>query len=155
MTDQGVRTKWGRTTFGAGRYPAMAIALPCGIVIGALLGVLAAVLGVGGSSPVLVGAVFAVCLAPPSAMLVYLFVVDRSTLTGAAERPEESVEAGWYEKAAAGALTDIVLVAGITATVLSFIPEKFVLDPGLLLAGVVALAFVSVAVRYLLQRYRG
>lgn len=155
MVDQGVRTKWGRTTFGAGRYPAMAVALPCGIVLGALLGVLAALLGVGGSDPALVGAVFAVCLAFPSTMLVYLLVVDRSTMTGAADRPEESVEAGWYEKAAAGALTDIVLAAGATATVLSFIPEKFALDPGLMLAGVVASAFVSVAVRYLLQRHRG
>ncbi|MEG9249995.1 hypothetical protein V6S67_18040 [Arthrobacter sp. Soc17.1.1.1] len=133
----------------------MGIALPCGIMIGALLGVLAALLGVGGPNPVLVGAVFAVCLAAPSTMLVYLFVVDRSTMRGAAERPEESVEAGWYEKAAAGALTDIVLVAGVTATVLSFVPEKFAFEPGLLLAGVITLAFVSVAARYLLQRRRG
>lgn len=155
MADQSVRTKWGRTTFGGGRFPAMTVAIPCGLVIGALLGLLAASLGAGGSSPALVGTVFALCLAAPSTMLVYVCVVDRSTMEGAAERPEESVESGWYDKAAAGALTDIVLVAGVIATVLAFIPTKFSLDPGLLLAGVIGLAFVSVAARYLLQRHRG
>lgn len=155
MTDQAVRTRWGRTRFGEGRFPAMAIAVPSGAALGALLGFLAASLGVGGSTPVLVGAVFALCLAFPSTMLVYVLVVDRSTLTGAAERPEESVESGWYDKAAAGALTDVVLVLGVTATVLAFIPTKLSLDPGLVLAGVICVAFVSVAVRYLLQRLRG
>ncbi|MUK01473.1 hypothetical protein GM708_05755 [Vibrio cholerae] len=77
MVDQGVRTKWGRTTFGGGRFPAMAIAVPCGMVLGALLGLLAASLGAGGSSPVLTGAVFALCLAFPSTLLVYVLVVDR------------------------------------------------------------------------------
>jgi nucleoside permease NupC len=155
MVDQGVRTKWGRTTFGGGRFPAMAIAVPCGMVLGALLGLLAASLGAGGSSPVLTGAVFALCLAFPSTLLVYVLVVDRSTMAGAAEKPEESVESGWYDKAAAGALHDVVLVAGVTASVLAFLPEKFLLDPGLLLAGVVGLCFASFAVRYLLLQRRG
>ncbi|THJ64605.1 hypothetical protein E8P82_14630 [Arthrobacter echini] len=132
----------------------MAIALPCGTVIAALLGLLAAMLRIGESNPLVIGVVFAVCFIFPATLLVYILVVDRSTMKGAAERPEESVEFGWYDKAAAGALGDIVVVAGITALVLSFIPDKFALDPGLLLAGVVCLAFVSVGVRYLIQRHR-
>lgn len=154
MTDQSVRTTWGRATFGGGRFPAMAIALPCGTVIAALLGLLAATLRIGEPNPFIIGVVFVVCFIPPATMLVYILIVDRSTMKGAAERPEESVESGWYDKAAAGALTDIVIVAGITATVLSFIPDKLALEPGLLLAGVICLAFVSVGVRYLIQQHR-
>lgn len=155
MSEQMTQTKWGRTTFGGGRFPAMAIAIPCGVAIGALLGLLAASLELGGTSALLVGAVFAVCLTFPATMLVYIFVVDRSTLEGATERPEESVESGWYEKAAAGALTDIILVAGVTGTVLAFLPTKFALEPGLMLTGVICVAFLSVGVRYLLQRHKG
>ncbi|WP_146065604.1 hypothetical protein [Arthrobacter pityocampae] len=156
MADQSVRTTWGRTAFAKGRFPAIAVAAPSGIVIGAVLGLLAASLGVGGSaSPILVGVVFALCLAFPSTMLVYILVVDRSTMAGAAERPEESVESAWYDKAAAGALTDIILVAGLAAAVLSFLPARYSVDPGLLLAGVLGFASLSVAVRYLLQRLRG
>lgn len=155
MSDQNTRTRWGRATVAGGRFPAMTVAAPGGVLISALLGWLAASLGVGGTSPILTGAVFALCLSFPSTMLVYVLLVDRSTLAGATERPEESVESGWYDKAAAGAVTDVVLVAGVTATVLAFIPTKFAVDPGLLLSGVVGLAFVSVAIRYLLQRHRG
>lgn len=154
MTDQSTRTTWGRTTFGGGRFPAMAIALPCGTVIAALLGLLAATLRIGESNPLIVGVVFTMCLIFPATMLVYILVVDRSTMEGAAERPEESVEFGWYDKAAAGALGDIMIVAGITATVFSFIPHKFAVEPGLLLVGVICLAFISVGVRYLIQRHR-
>lgn len=155
MTEQTVRTKWGRTTFGGGRFSAAAIAIPCGVMIAVLLGVVTASFSGGASSPALVGAVFALCLAVPSTLLVYVLVVDRSTMQGATDRPEESVESGWYDKAAAGALTDLVLLAGVTGTVLAIIPTKFPVDASLVLAGVVGVAFASVALRYLAQRHRG
>jgi hypothetical protein len=53
------------------------------------------------------------------------------------------------------AMTDVVLIAGVIATVLAFIPTKFSLHPGPMLVGVVSLCFGSFAVRYLLLQRRG
>ena len=155
MTVERVRTKWGRSRFGTGRTPAMALALPGGVVLGAAGGLLAVQTGVAGADPLIGFLVFALCLTMPGTALVYLLVVDRRTIVGAAERPDDSVEAGWYEKAAAGSFTDLILALGITSTVLAFLPEAFVVDLVLVLPAVLVLCAVSFGVRYLVQQGRG
>lgn len=155
MTMQQTRSKWGRAKFGAGQVPAMAIAVPSGLILGAGLGLLAAAVGISGSNPVLGGLVFALFLAMPAAALVYALIVDRNTLQGAAERPEESIESKWYDHAAAGSFTDLILVAGLGATILAFIPGDFTVDLKLGLPAVVAVCFASFGIRYLALKRRG
>ncbi|UWX98435.1 hypothetical protein N2K95_07265 [Arthrobacter zhaoxinii] len=149
------RTKWGYAKFGTGRVPAPAIAVPGGLVLGAAGGLLAILAGVAGSHPALGFWVFAACLAMPATLLIYLVVVDRDTLEGALERPDDSVESGWHDKAAAGSFTDLVLVLGIAATVLAFIPRDFPVDLKLALPAVLVLGFASFGTRYLVLRRRG
>lgn len=131
----------------------MAVAAPAGVLLGVALALAAVWLGVAGPNPVVGGAAFALCLSVPAAGLVYVAVVDRSTLRGAVERPEESVESKWYGRAAAGALTDVVLLAGVGAMLVSFLDTA--LDDALLLGAVVAVAMLSFAVRYALARRAG
>ncbi|MCQ2001041.1 hypothetical protein [Arthrobacter zhaoxinii] len=155
MSVEQTRTKWGYAKFGTGRVPALAIAVPGGLALGAAGGLLAILAGAAGSHPVPGFWVFAVCLAMPAAVLMYLVVVDRDTLDGALERPDDSVESGWYDKAAAGSFTDLVLVLGIAATVLAFIPRDFPVDLKLALPAVLVLCFASFGIRYVVLRRRG
>lgn len=149
----GERTTWGRASIGSGRMPAMAIAVPLGVLLGVALGFVALWAGVAGPYPVLGVAVFALCLSLPSTALVYVLVVDRSTMRGAVERPEESVESRWYEKAAAGALTDVVLLAGLAVMFMAFVETS--LDDTLILGAVVVVAMLSFAIRFAIARSKG
>lgn len=149
------RTKWGHTRFGAGRIAAMAVSIPLGILFGLAGGFLAVVAGVAGSNPVLGYLAFALCLTVPGIGLVFAVVVDRNTLEGAAERPDDSIESGWYEKATSGSFHDIIVVLGVAALVLSFIPRDFQVDLKIVLPAVLALCFVSAGIRYLVLRRKG
>ncbi len=155
MATQQTRTAWGRMKFGSGRVSAMAIAIPSGVTLGAVVGLLSVLIGLTGPHPVLGGVVFALCLTVPATLLVYILVVDRNTLDGAAERPDDSIESRWYERAAAGAFTDIILVIGVGATVLAFISTDFFVDLKLVLPAVIGVCFASFGIRYLLLRRRG
>lgn len=155
MTIEQPRTKWGRTRLGTGSTPAMAIAIPLGILIGLAGGFLAVVAGVAGSTPPLGFLAFGFCLTFPGIALVYAVVVDRNTLEGATERPDDSIESGWYEKATSGSFHDIMVVLGVTVGVLAFIPREFMVDLKIVLPAVLALCFVSTGIRYLVLRRRG
>ena len=155
MSVEQTRTKWGYAKFGAGRIPALAIAVPSGLALGVAGGLASVLVGGAGASPTLGFWVFAACIALPAMALAYALVVDRNTLAGAAERPDESVESGWLDKAASGSFTDLVLVRGVMATVLAFIPRDFPVDLKLTLPAVLLLAFASFGVRYLVLRRKG
>ncbi|MCQ1995765.1 hypothetical protein [Arthrobacter sp. zg-Y1171] len=155
MSVEQTRTKWGYAKFGTGRVPAAAIAVPCGLALGAAGGWLSVLAGISGSNPALSFCVFAACIAMPAVALVYVLVVDRNTLIGATERPDDSVESGWIDKAAAASFMDLILVLGVAATVLAFIPKDFSVDLKLILPAVIALGFASFGIRYLVLRRKG
>lgn len=155
MTIEQARTKWGRTKFGTGRTPAMAIAVPSGVILGVVGGLLSVLVGVTASNPALGFWVFTSCLTMPAVALVYVLVVDRDTLEGAAERPDDSIESGWYDKAASGSFADLILVSGIASIILAFMPRDFFVDLKLVLAAVVAVCFASFGIRYLVLRRKG
>ncbi|RUQ97642.1 hypothetical protein [Labedella endophytica] len=152
MTGDDHRTKWGRSKIGSGRVPAMAIAIPFGVVIGFLLSLVAVWAGIAGPDPIVGAAAFALCLAVPATMSVWVLVLDRSSLEGAAELPEESIESRWYTKAAAGAQTDVILLAGIAALALTLLPGGSGADPRIVLLGVIGASFVSFSIRYQVLR---
>lgn len=155
MGDGVPRSRWGRSRLGGGRWSALAVALVIGVVLAAGFGALAAATGVVADHPLLGGVVFAVCTVGPCAALGYLLAVDRDTIAGATRRPEESVESGWYERAAAGALGDVVVLAGLTLVVATFVPAIADLPLRLVLVVLIGVAAASCAVRYLVARRKG
>lgn len=152
MIETQTRTKWGRVKFGTGRIPALKIAIPCGLALGFVLAFVAVWVGLAGPNPLVGGAAFALCLAVPATLLVWVLVVDRSTLQGAAEQSEESIESKWYQQAAAGAQTDVIVAACLGALILSLVPSGADMDPRIVLVGVIGVSFLSFALRYQLLR---
>nr|NLD39822.1 hypothetical protein [Actinomycetales bacterium] len=146
------RSTWGRARIGGARVPALAIAVPVGLVlaIGIAFGVHYG--GGTGEDPVLTIAIIALAVALPAIALIYAIVVDRETIKGAVARPEDSVEARWYEQAAFGAFTDLLLLSGIGAVVASFL--RWEAEVNLVLGGLLLVAFVSFGIRYLVIRGR-
>ncbi|MEU6699684.1 hypothetical protein [Pseudonocardia sp. NPDC046786] len=152
MTDD-APTRWGRVRFGNGTVPAMWLAAPAGAVLAAGLGVGAALAGAAGPRPLIGGAAVALVSFAGLTGLVWAFLVDRRTLRGATERPEESVESVWFDAAARGAFTDTVTFAGLALAALAVTGADV---PGIgALTATVLVALVSVSVRYLLARRRG
>lgn len=155
METEQPRTKWGQARFGSGRVPAVAVALPCGLLLGAGAGWASVATGVAKANPVLGFWVFAACLTMPALLLVYAAVVDRNTIQGAVDRPDDSVESDWYDKAASRSFTDLILILGVGATVLAFLPGEFSVNLLLILPALLVLCAVLFGVRYLLQRHKG
>jgi hypothetical protein len=155
MTIEQARTKWGRMKFGTGRTPAMALAIPAGMVLATAGGLLSVLVGVTESNPALGFWVFTSCLTMPAVALVYVLVVDRDTLEGAAERPGDSIESRWYDQAASGSFMDLIAGLGIASIVLTFIPRDFSVDLKLVLPAVITVCFASFGIRYLLLRRKG
>lgn len=155
MRESADRTKWGRVKFGSNRLSAMAVAIPSGALVGAAVGVAGVWSGLAGPMPLLGAAALAVCLAMPMVLLVWVLIVDRSTLQGTAKEQEESIEARWYTQAAAGAQTDVIFAASVSAFALTLIPVGVQIDARLVLLGMIAASFLSFSFRYQVLRRRG
>lgn len=146
MTVKNAPSKWGRAKFGGSSAHLLAASLAAGVLLSGALGWLFMVLR-NGDRPLLAFAVMAVFTLPVAAVLAWAVLVDRATLAGALEEPEDSVESAWYEKAASGAFTDILLVGGLGCAALSFLGTEG--TAGLILGSVVAFAMLDFGARYL------
>lgn len=153
-TGTDTRTRWGRARFGGGRIPALAIAIPIGLVLAAAVGAITLWTGVAsGDRGLLVAGVFALVMSWGLVGLVWALVVDRTTLTGAIDEPEQSVESAWLDAAMAGGLRDTILLTGAVLAILAITGLE--LSGTWALSGVIVVAAFSVAVRYLIARKRG
>lgn len=146
------RTRWGRLR-GGSRTPAMAIAIPAGLVLAVVVGVIAAAMWDAPTPPFVVGIGFTVVTLPALVGLVWVFLVDRDTLRGTIDRPEESIEGAWYDKAAQGAFSDTLLITGLGTTF--FAITNIRVDMLIALIGVLVVAMGSCGIRYLIARRRG
>lgn len=146
MSVKNARSKWGRAKFGGSSAQLVAASLAAGVLLSAALGWLFMLLR-NGDHPLLAFAIMAVFTLPIAAVLAWAVLVDRSTLAGAIEKPEDSVESAWYEKAASGAFTDILLVGGLGCAALSFLGTEGTV--GLVLGSVIAFAMLDFGARYL------
>ena len=149
MSMEDTRSKWGRSRFGGSSAQLLAASLAIAVLVSAALGWLFMVLR-NGDRPLLAFGIMAAFTLPVAAVLAWVVLVDRSTITGALEKPEDSVESVWYEKAASGAFTDILLVGGLGCAALTFLGTEG--TAGLVLGGVVAFAMLDFGVRYLWQK---
>ena len=144
------QTRWGRSRIlggGAGRLIAVSVVL--GAALSSTIGGLFVAFD-NPSRPWVAFAIFAAVLLPVSTALAWVLLVDRSTIAGATKNPEENVENVWFERAALGALGDLMVVLGLGTGAFAL----FDLDvaPALLLGALWFLATDDFAVRYLLIR---
>ncbi|MEB7503323.1 hypothetical protein [Arthrobacter koreensis] len=149
MSTNNARSKWGRARLGGSTAQLLAASLAAGVLAAGVLGWLFMVLR-NGDRPLLEFGIMAVFTLPIAATLAWVVLVDRSTITGAIKKPEDSVESAWYDKAASGAFTDILLVGGLGCAALTLLGTEG--TAGLVLGGVVAFAMLDFGVRYLWQK---
>ena len=148
------RTRWGRINFAGGRVPAMAVAIPSGLVLAAGTGALTLLSGVAqGERALLIAGVFALLMSGGFIGLIWALVVDRKSVTGALDKPEESIESRWLEAAMSGALGDTIMLTGIVLATLTITGLE--LEATWALVGVLWVAFSSTVVRYLMAKKRG
>lgn len=145
-----VKTRFGRTK--GGSWAALFLgSLAVGL---ALAGVVAAVVmtTIGAERPGVYGAVFASFVFPVGVALGWVLLVDRSSLTGALARPQDSVEDRWLNQAMAGAFLDLIAVAGVLAAILTITGTVWNAAP--VVATLILLGFADVGVRYWLGQRR-
>jgi len=140
------RSAWGRARFGGGSTALLVVSLTIGVLVSAGLGGLFLVLG-NTQHPALAFSVVVLGTLPVTAVLGWAVLVDRSTLAGALEKPEDSIESAWYDKAASGAFGDILIVGGLGAGALGFTGTEAPLTWAL--SALVLFAMLDLAVRYL------
>lgn len=147
------RTRWGRINFAGGRVPAMAVAIPAGLILAVGVGALTLLTKVTqGDQALVIAGVFALVMSWGFIGLIWILVVDRSTLRGAINNPDESIESRWLDAAMAGALRDTIMLTGLTLAALAI--TGFDLDVTWALIGVIWIAFFSTVVRYLMAKKR-
>ena len=145
------RSRWGRVRFGGRRLSALWAAVPLGLTLAAVIAAIAT--GGAGPRPVVGGVAVAFVCVWPFIGLTWALIVDRDTLRGATENPEQSVESAWYERAAGGAFSDTLLITGLGTAAIAF--ASIELSTVLALAAVILVAMGSFGVRYVAQRRRG
>ena len=99
----------------------------------------------------LVFGVFTACFLAPSITLAWL-VLGRGRSVQAPPHAEESVESRWLDKAAAGALMDLIPAAGIMAAAVSLFRLDLPADVALI--GVVVFGLVDGGLRFAVLRRR-
>lgn len=147
------RGRWGRTRFAEGRVHALSVAIPSGVVLSLGAGAVAMQFHVEKVPPLLLGAVFAFATVFPLIGLIWALVVDRATVRGTLDRPEESIESRWWDIAAQGAFTDTITITGLGLTVIALTNAPIGAVPAL--SAVIIVAFISSGTRYLMARKRG
>ncbi|WP_159618835.1 hypothetical protein [Ruania rhizosphaerae] len=142
------RSQWGRTHPGAWWHAA-----PLGIVLTVTLSIAFSLIGFDAEQRRLALGIGLLCFAGPALALAWIVVVDRSTIRGAVDRPEETVENIWWDRATQRTLYDVVVVVGVGAAVLSLTGWEVTAVTALMaLAGLIA---ADVAIRYVLARRAG
>jgi hypothetical protein len=121
-----------------------------GLLVASGLGLLAGSLGEPDQFWLRAG-VFAACTLGPACGLGWLLFVPGTTGPDAVARPEENVEQLWWQRSAAGAFLDLLVVAGLVLTALAVTDLR--LDAVGILTGLVVLGLADVTVRMaVLQR---
>ncbi|MDN5818850.1 MAG: hypothetical protein L0I94_11930 [Yaniella sp.] len=153
-TSADTRSRWGRTRFAGGRIPALAFAIPVGLLLATGVGAITLWSRVAqGEYALLIAGMGAFFTSWGMIGLVWALVVDRTTIRGAVDKPEQSIESEWMEAAMAGAFRDTIMMTGLGLVALGL--TGFELDALPALTGVLFIAICSTFVRYLMAKKRG
>lgn len=152
MTSSRGRTAWGATKKGRRGVGLWGPAVGIGAVISGVMAGLTYVLSPS-PTPGLLAVVIAVVTLPVGITLGWALLVDRSSIKGAVQRPEESVESRWWDQAASGALMDGFAMIGLAAGAIVITGVEVAAENVLLALWV--LLSVDVGIRYLVARRAG
>lgn len=151
------RTAWGRSArLGGGSGRLMAVSLLLGVIGGAALAFGAAAVGRAVRSDLPAGwdwlfpVVFSAFTIPLLTAVAWALLVDRSTLRGAADRPEESIESRWYDRAAQSTFHVMLLALGVGSGAAAL--TGWQADTDLLLLALALLMGAVFTVSYLLAK---
>lgn len=123
-----------------------------GVVVSAVMAGLALMVS-SSPEPGLLAVVTAAVVLPVGVALGWGIMVDRSSISGAVDRPEESVESRWWDQAASGALMDGFAMIGLGAGAIALTGVEVAADTVLMALWV--LLSVDVGIRYLVARRAG
>ncbi|SDU80026.1 hypothetical protein [Arcanobacterium phocae] len=98
---------WGYTK--RKRLPALVIALPLGLLVGTVVGIISAYLRSDTDHVWLYAAIFSAMTGFLFTGLIWVLIVDRTTIAGAIAKPEASIENTWHARAvSAGFFTMLI-----------------------------------------------
>ncbi|HZK04447.1 MAG TPA: hypothetical protein VFC82_01200 [Actinomycetaceae bacterium] len=138
-------TVWGATKSGRTGIALWGPAFAIGVLIAGVLGVLASIVSPS-ETPVLLGVVTGLVTLPLATTIGWVLLVDRSSIAGAVERPEDSVESQWLERAAMGALFDGLAMIGLGAAAITITGLDIGAD--VVLVALWVLLALDLAIRY-------
>ena len=143
------RSAWGATKAGRRGLGLWGPAVAIGVVAAGVVAGLTFAFSPS-ETPGLLAVVTGVVTLPVGVALGWAIQVDRTSMTGAVERPEESVESRWLERAAVGALFDGFAMIGLGAGAIAITGVEVAADVVLVVLWV--LLSVDFGVRYLVVR---
>ena len=142
------RSKWGRSRFGGSPTTLIVTSLAIGTVLALITAWLISLTKPNYQGPGwLIYVICMVVLLPVAAAAAWALLVNRSTLAGAPDDPDSSVEAGWYNKAATGAFHTLISSLGIGVLVFSLVDIE--ISTSILLIIYCGIAVIAFAVSYL------
>ena len=143
------RTTWGATRSGRTGFALWGPAALIGVAIAGAIGVVVALV-TPAPQPVLLGVLTGVMGLPIAVALGWALLVDRASLKGAVDKPEDSVESDWLRRAAEGALFDGLAMIGLGAGVIAV--TRIDVPADLVLMAVWLVLVVDLGVRYLVLK---
>lgn len=146
------KTTFGRMRGGHSTGLLLALSLTVGILVSGALGWLMSV-QYPTLSPWILIAIGIACMGPILCAATWALLVDLSTVKGRADRLEETVENHWAKEATSGMGLDLMATLGLLATVVSISGIEIPSQP--LLLGLILLASLSMAIRYLIAKRKG
>ena len=151
MESSTTRSAWGSTRAGRRGLGLWAPAVAIGVLTAGVVGGLTFAFSPR-EAPGQLAMVAAVMTLPVGVALGWTILVARSSIVGAVERPEESVESRWLERASIGALMDGFAMIGLGAGAIAITEVNVGAD--VVLMALWLLLGVDLGVRYLVQRRR-
>lgn len=150
-TDTSTRHLFGLSRFGGGPVTLILASLLAGLVTSMVVaGVVVWLSPTGDRAPALLFTVTTLATLGPSSAGWWAAFVDRTTVRGAIQRPEDSAEGQWLQRALAAAFTLCFAVVGLGAGVITMM--SWTVPADLLLLVVCALMMVSAVISYLVIR---
>lgn len=149
MNSSSTRSRWGATKAGRRGLALWAPALAIGVLTAGVVGGLTFTFSPS-PTPGMLAVVTAVTTLPVAVALGWAILVARSSITGAVERPEESVESRWLERASVGALMDGFAMIGLSAGAIAITQVQ--VSAHLVLMALWVLLSADLGLRYLILR---
>lgn len=146
------KSYWGSSRFGGSSRRLIVTCILAGIPLSLLAGGLITLLQPGHPRADLMFIIGAAVTLPVCCIAVWAFLVDRSTMTGAPEDPESSIEGQWLYRAAASSFMDLFAIIGLSTAVFTFVDVP--ISTAVAFGGLAVVALLDFGLRYLIIKRR-